>query len=166
MGILKIGKEEEKLIREIEDFKATFKVRFIDVAFGIEIALNQISTKENEEYVKKMQKRRDHLLQLGRIVQGITFSGMEDEKSFSVTWLEYLEKSKQYYQQSYGGKTSSKEAVTESQFVYALVCWEKEFCKRIEMFEDIEDLIFNNFFSIAKNLIHNIIYEYVNNSKS
>ena len=163
MGILKIGKEEEMLIREIEDFKTTFKARCLDIEFGLEIAMKQIP---DNLIASEIEISRDKMLQLTIIVEGICFSKQLEENEFSVAWLEYLEKSKQYYKQSYGCKTSPKEPVTESQFVYALVCWEKEVGKRMQIFQQFEEKLFRKFFAEAEHRIHQIIYEYINNQKS
>lgn len=163
MGILKIGKEEEMLIREIEDFKTTFKARCLDIEFGIEIAMKQVP---DNSIASEIEISRDKILQLATIVEGISFSKQLEENEFSVAWLEYLDKSKQYYKQSYGCKTSQKKPVTESQFVYALMCWEKEVCKRMEIFQQVEEKLFRRVFSDVEHSIHKIIYEYVNSPKS
>jgi len=165
MEILKVGVAEEKLIKGIEEFKATYQKRIEYISFGISMIKKQVpnNTKGELKAFGEMIDVVDELVHcLGTTIQKIAFSGIHDETKFKVSWFEYDEKREQFYLRSVGGATEKNEATTEVQFVYAILSWEREVCKRLAKIRELEPSTYNNFCYDAEMQLRGIINEYAN----
>lgn len=169
MGTLKVGQAEEKLISEIEAFKAKYVDRLKYIEEGLELAQKQLpdNTKgETKEIAEKISKARDLTSRLRRIIEEICFSKEHSEEKFSISWMEIYVSRDQYYKFSYGKPTYRNEPVTETQFVYAITSWEKEVSKSIILFKQIGGYMYNLFCSEMEAHVHKIVDEYVNPKKT
>jgi len=169
MGTLKVGQAEEKLISEVEAFKAKYVDRLKYMEDGLELAQKQIPDNakgESKDIAEKIGKARGFINRLRRIIESMSFSKEHSEEKFCISWNEIYVAGEQYYQFSYGQTTWRKEPVTETQFVYALTSWEKEVEKSIILFKQIGGYMYNLFCTEMESHIHRIVDEYVNPKKT
>ncbi len=162
MGTLKIGPAEEKVIEEIERFKATYEPQLKKIHLGIELIAQQLpnnEVKEIQDFKCQIKSVMEIVSRVTSTVTGIHFSEKCDEEKFSVEWTVYKQKNN-YYQWGYYGKTKSP--ITEKQFLHAICSWEKEVCNSITLFRKIGGYSCDSICSDMEQQIHQIIYEYVN----
>lgn len=169
MGTLKVGQAEEKLISEIEAFKAKYVDRLKYMEDGLELAQKQIPDNakgESKDIAEKIGKARGFIGRLRRTIEGMCFSKERSEEKFAITWDEVYVSGEQYYRYSYGKPTYRNEPITETKFVYAITSWEKEVEKSIILFKQIGGYMYNLFCSEMESHIHRIVDEYVNPKKN
>lgn len=166
MGTLKIGPAEEKVIEEIERFKATYEPQLKKIHLGIELIAQQLpnnEVKEIQDFKCQIKSVMEIVSRVASTVSGIHFSEERDGEKFSVVWFVYKQKNN-YYQQGYYGST--KNPITEKQFLHAICCWEKEACNSIVLFRQIGGYVCDSICSDMEQQIHKIINEYVNPKKT
>jgi len=169
MGTLKVGQAEEKLISEIEAFKAKYVDRLKYMEEGLELAQRQLpdNTKgESKDIAEKISNARNLMNRLRTVIEKMCFSKEHSEEKFSISWYERYVSGEQYYQISYGKPTYRNEPATEMQFVYAITSWMKEVCKSIILFKQIGGYTYKNFCSEMEAHVHKIVDEYVNPKKT
>lgn len=169
MGTLKVGQAEEKLISEIEAFKAKYVDRLKYMEEGLELAQKQFPDNakgELKDIAEKITKAKSLTSRLRMIIERMCFSKEHSEEKFSVSWNEIYVSGEQYYGISYGKETYRNEPISEMQFVHAITSWEKEVCKSIILFKQIGGYLFNKFCSDMEVDIHRIVDEYVNPKKT
>ena len=114
--------------------------------------------------IKEIRTRVDEAIKrtenLNHVIQGIEFSKEREEEKFSVAWVERHDATGSYYKYGYG-KSFSKENVSEAQFVFALSAWEREVCKRLTLFKEVERNPFDPLCSTLEEDIHKLLYGYV-----
>lgn len=169
MGTLKVGQAEEKLISEIEEFKAKYIDRLKYMEEGLELAQKQLPDNakgEAKDIAEKIGKARDFTSRLRITIESMLFSKEHSEEKFSISWDERYAYGEQYYKYAYGKPTYRNEPVTEMQFVYAITSWEKEVGKSIILFKQIGGYRYNNFCTEMEARVHQIVDEYVNPKKT
>ena len=163
MGAIKIGEVEERLISDIERLKQSQKIRMEAVLLGIQLTRQQIHDTEkgnNEEIVNEIIRARNYVRYLNSAIQGIKFSKKFDEKEFSIAWSEYNDKHETYTEYVFG-KTITGENVTEKQFIFALLSWEREVCKRLAQVRETEGNVYESICADIEQSIRNLLYTYV-----
>lgn len=163
MATIKIGENEIELIGQINKFKEKYKARLEDIRFGVELAEKQIPDSADEKIrnVRSGIKRvKDTVQKLVVLIEKINFSEEFDEEKFWISWWEYNDATQTNYDHAYG-KIYSTEPVTEKQFVYALVSWEKEICKRLMLLKEFQGIGYQRFWSEIEQELHNIVNSYI-----
>ena len=113
---------------------------------GLRIIRNQIPDSDDKiirgikTRAEETIKRTEHLI---HVIQGIEFSKKYDENKFFVAWSEVQDKTGSYYKYGFG-KSMSREEVSEKQFVFALAAWEREVCKRLALFKELENSTYDS----------------------
>ena len=74
--------------------------------------------------------------------------------------LEFIDKTGACFKYGFG-KSISKEPVSEKQFVFALASWEREVCKRLTLFKELEGSTYDFACPTLETDIHKLLYEYV-----
>lgn len=163
MGIIKIGEAELSLISKIEQIKEKHKVRIEGALKGLRIIRNQIPESEDKE-IQEIKTRADETIKraenLNHAIQGIEFSQEYDENKFFVAWAEVNDKTGSYYKYGFG-KSISREEVSEKQFIFALAAWEREVCKRLSLFKELEGASYDSLCPSLEVDIRKLLHEYV-----
>ena len=140
MRTIKIGEAEETVISRIEQIRERHKVRFEGVLRGLRIVRKQIPDSK-EEAIRAIKNQIDETIKraedLNRAIQGIEISKEREGEQFSIAWVEHHDKSGSNYKYGYG-KSITNETVSETQFIFALAAWEREVCKRLTLFKEVE----------------------------
>jgi len=163
MGTIKIGEAEQSVISRIEEIKEKNKVRLEGTLRGLRIIRNQISDSD-DKIIREIKTRADETIKrtehLIHVIQGIEFSREYDENKFFVAWSEVNDKTGSYYKYGFG-KSMSREQVSEKQFILALAAWEREVCKRLTLFKELEGATYDFVCPTLEVDIHKLLYEYV-----
>ena len=163
MGTIKIGEAEQSVISKIEEIKEKNKVRLDRTLRGIKIIRNQISDSDNK-IIREIKTRADETMRrtehLIHVIQGIEFSREYDENKFFVVWSEVNDKTGSYYKYGFG-ISMSREQVSEKQFIFALAAWEREVCKRLTLFKELEGSTYDFACPTLETDIRKLLYEYV-----
>lgn len=163
MGTIKIGEAEQSLISKIEQIKEKHKVRLEGALKGLRIIRNQIPDSEDKA-IQEIKTRADETIKraenLNHAIEGIEFSQEYDENKFFVAWAEVNEKTGSYYKYGFG-KSISREEVSEKQFIFALVAWEREVCKRLSLFKELEGHTYDSLCPTLEVDIRKLLHEYV-----
>ena len=163
MGTIKIGEAELIVISKIEQIKEKHKVRIEGTLRGLRIIRKQLPDNEDKT-IREIKARADETIKraenLAHVIQGIEFSKEYDEDKFFVAWSECNDKTGSYYKYGFG-KSMSKEQVSEKQFIFALCAWEREVCKRLALFGELERASYDSLCPTLEVDIRKLLYEYV-----
>ena len=163
MGAIKIGEAEEHLISRIEQIKEKHKVLLEGTLKGLRIIKNQISDSEDTT-IQEIKNRANETIKraenLSHAIQGIEFSQEYDENKFYIAWAQVDDKTGSHYKYGFG-KFISKEEVSEKQFIFALCAWEREVCKRLALFKELEGPTYDSLCPTLEVDIRKLLHEYV-----
>ena len=163
MATIKIGKVEEQLIDEIERIKEKQRMRMVGVYLGVKLARKQILDTKNEEVrliIQKIDKTINCVEHLKHAIQGIVFSKEHDAERFSVSWEEFNDSQGSYFKYTYG-KNFTVEPVTEKQFMFAVLSWEREVCKQLAVVKEIEGYSFEDICDSIEQDIRRALHTYM-----
>ena len=163
MGAIKIGEAEQILISRIEQIKEKQKVRLDGALKGLRIIENQISDSEDIT-IQEIKNRANETIKraenLNHAIQGIEFSQEYDENKFFVAWAQVDDKTGSHYKYGFG-MSISREEVSEKQFIFALCAWEREVCKRLALFKELEGHTYDPLCPTLEVDICKLLHEYV-----
>lgn len=163
MGTIKIGEAEQSLISQIEQIKEKHKVLLEGAQKGLRIIKNQIPDSEDKA-IQEIKTKADETIKraenLNHAIQGIEFSQEYDENKFFVAWAQVDDKTGSHYKYGFG-KSISREEVSEKQFIFALCAWEREVCKRLALFKELEGPTYDSLCPTLEVDIRKMLHEYV-----
>ena len=163
METIKIGKEEETLISEINNLKESYRTRMEGVCLGAKLVRQQIPDSENEaisKIVTEMDRTIKCMEVLAHIIQSIEFSEEFDEEKFSIRWSVYNDRGTGYYNDYAYGVPHTGKPVTERQFMFAISSWEREVCKWLALVNEKSGTIFESIRADIEPRIYGMLYTY------